>query len=210
MALEKSLADIGHPFGTHGSGRSSAWGTHALSHNTHPPSSAKVKFETFYHPFVCEFMKSITRLGINGLLTETNQRLKAADRDYFAHRYKPTDHVVHPLPMEEVDFENGPYAIYNQELFFHIPDLVFERLRQNRRYPDAIRWLKYIFDPTDDSRKEPPPERYWKYVPLKKSPRDSIQQLLTLMESGDEQHSQLIADWAHHPFQPYAVARHRP
>ena len=30
------------------------------------------------------------------------------------------------------------------------------------------------------------------------------------MESGDEQHSQLIADWARNPFQPYVIARHRP
>ena len=30
------------------------------------------------------------------------------------------------------------------------------------------------------------------------------------MESGDETHSQLIADWARNPFAPYAIARHRP
>jgi hypothetical protein len=209
MALEKRLTDMSEPYSKHGSGRSSAWQSHALAHNTHPPSAAKLKFETFYHPFVCHFMKSITRLGINGLLTEANQRLTSGDRDFFAHHYKPTDHVLHPLPAETVDFDNGPYAIYNQELFFHIPDLIHERLRQNRRYDDAIRWLKYIFDPTDDCPGEPPPERYWKYIPLKKLPRDNIEQLLSLMESGDEQHSQLIADWAAHPFQPYAVARHR-
>ena len=29
------------------------------------------------------------------------------------------------------------------------------------------------------------------------------------MESGNEQHSQLIADWARNPFRPYAIARHR-
>jgi len=210
MQLEKRLADISEPYSKHASGRHSAWASHALGHNTLPATSTHAKFETFYHPFVCAFMKSITRLGINGLLSEANQRLAARDRDYFAHEYKPTDHVTHPFPGELVDFESGPYAIYNQELFFHIPDLIHERLYQNRRYDEAIRWLKYIFDPTDDTHREPPPERYWKYVPLKRSPRDSIQQLLALMESGDEKHSQLISDWARHPFQPYAIARHRP
>jgi hypothetical protein len=209
MSLQKMVLDMSESYAKHASGRGSAWGSHALGHNTHPPSTTNLKFETFYHPFVCEFMKSITRLGINGLLTEKNQKLVASDRDYFAHHYKPTNHVSHPFPLESVDFDSGPYAIYNQELFFHIPDLIFERLHQNRRYYDAIHWLKYIFDPTDDSPGEPPPERYWKYIPLKKSPRDSIQQLLAVMESGDEKHSQLIADWAKHPFQPYAIARHR-
>jgi hypothetical protein len=208
MLLEGRLHDVSEPYARHASGRSSAWSSHALAHNTHPPSATQLKFETFYHPFVCEFMKSITRLGINGLLTEHNQRL-ASDHNYFAHYYKPTSHVVQPFPLESVDFDSGPYAIYNQELFFHIPDLIFERLRQNRRYYDAIRWLNYIFDPTDDSHGELPPERYWKYLPLKRSPRDSIQQLLTIMESGDEKHSQLIADWARNPFKPYAIARHR-
>lgn len=209
MAMEKTIADLSEAFSKNASAQRSAWDSHALGHNTHPPSGTQVKFETFYHPFVCDFMKSVTRLGINGLLTEKNQRLSAGDRDHFSHLYKPTNHVAHPLPMETVDFDNGPYAIYNQELFFHIPDLIHERLHQNRRYEEAIRWLKYIFDPTGRSSDEAPPGRYWKYVPFKKSPRDSIQQLLALMESGDEKHSQLIADWARNPFQPYAIARHR-
>lgn len=209
LALEKRLVDIGDPYSKHVSGRRSAWDSHALGHNAHPTTTTKVKFETFYHPFVCHFMKSLTRLGIRGLLTEANQQL-AADRNHFAEQYRPTDHVTHPLPVEAVDFDHGPYAIYNQELFFHIPDLIAERLLQNRRYEEAIRWLKYIFDPADDAAEEPPPERYWKYVPFKTSHRDGIQQLLGLMESGDENHSQLIADWAQHPFRPYAIARHRP
>jgi len=210
IALEKSLVDISESYAKNASGRSSAWGSHAHGHKTHSPSVTQAKFETFYHPFVCEFMKSIARHGISGLLTEANQRLAASKHHSFSHQYKPTSHVAHPFPTEGVDFDHGPYAIYNQEIFFHIPDLISERLRQNRRYHDAIRWLKYIFDPTDDCRDEPPPERYWKYIPLKTSPRDSIQRLLALMESGDEKHSQLIADWARNPFEPYAVARHRP
>src|SRR5262249_21704807 len=149
---------------------------HALGHNTHHSSATHVRFETFYHPFVCDFLKAVSRLGIKGLLTGTSQRL-TGKRDFFAHQYKPTGLVAHPLAEESVDFTDGPYAIYNQELFFHIPDLISDRLLQNQRFDDAIRWLKYIFDPTDDSKGEPPPERYWKYVPLKKSPRDSIQKL---------------------------------
>ncbi|HWX17203.1 MAG TPA: neuraminidase-like domain-containing protein [Chthoniobacterales bacterium] len=208
MSMEKTLADIGESYTRNASGRSSAWGSHALGHNTHPSNATHLRFETFYHPFVCDFMKSVSRLGIKGLLTEANQRL-TGERHLFEHQYKPTGLVEHPLPAEAVDFDGGPYAIYNQELFFHIPDLISERLLQNQRFDDAIRWLEYIFDPTDDTKGEPPPDRYWRYIPLKTSPRDNIQKLLGLMESGDEKHSQLIADWARNPFEPYVIARHR-
>ena len=209
VQMENTLMDIGERYAKHAGARGSAWGTHAVSHNTHAPGATKLRFETFYHPFVCDFMKSITRLGVPGLLTEDNQRRKAHDPDFFLHRYKPTGHVTHPLPTEIVDFDHGPYAMYNQELFFHIPDLIHERLFQNRRYDEAIRWLKFIFDPTDDSHGEAAPQRYWKYLPFKTSARENVQQLLSVMESGDPQHSQLIADWAKNPFRPYAVARHR-
>jgi hypothetical protein len=213
-SIEKTLSDISHPYTKHASSRNSAWGSHAVAHNTHSSHATHLRFETFYHPFVCQFMKSVSRLGTRGLLTEHNQRLPAdqrppTDRNFFEHQYKPTSLVDHPLPIESVDFDNGPYAIYNQELFFHIPDLIAERLHQNQRFDDAIRWLKFIFDPTAHNKDEPPPERYWKYLPLKTSPRDNIQKLLALMESGDEQHSQLIADWAKNPFEPYVIARHR-
>lgn len=213
-SIEKTLSDISHPYTKHSSSRTSAWGSHAVGHNTHSSHATHLRFETFYHPFVCQFMKSVSRLGTKGLLTEHNQRLPVdqrppADQSFFEHQYKPTSLVAHPLPTESVDFDNGPYAIYNQELFFHIPDLIAERLHQNQRFDDAIRWLKFIFDPTADNKDEAPPERYWKYSPLKTSPRDSIQKLLGLMESGNEQHSQLIADWAKNPFEPYVIARHR-
>ena len=62
--------------------------------------------------------------------------------------------------------------------FFTFRIFIAERLRQNQRFDEAIRWLKYIFDPTNDTKEEAPPERYWKYVPFKTSPRDSIQKLM--------------------------------
>ena len=174
IALEKRIANIGSDYTRHVTGRNSAWNSHALGHHAHPTNPTHIGFETFYHPFVCEFMKAVSRKGIKGLLTEHNQGL-ASSKDAFAHEYQPTSLVIHPLPMELVDFEHGPYAIYNQEIFFHIPDLIAERLLQNQRYDEAIRWLKFIFDPTKHAGKEAPPERFWNYLPFKKSPRDSLQ-----------------------------------
>jgi hypothetical protein len=208
LAIERKLADFGEPFASHASGQDSAWGSHALEH-AHAPAASHLRFEPFYHSFVCDFMKSVSRLGVAGLLTEANQRL-TAQAGAFEHDYEPTGLVARPLPLESVDFGSGPYAIYNQELFFHIPDLIAENLLQNQRYDDAIRWWKFIFDPADDGKDEPPPDRYWQYVPFKASARDNIQKLIGQMESGDQQHSQLIADWARNPFQPFAIARHRP
>jgi hypothetical protein len=209
VELEESASDFGRPYAARAAERGSAWGSHAGKHHAHAEGSAHLKFETFYHPFICDFLKSVTRLGIDGLLTQANQRL-SAESGFFERQHKPTGLVARPLPAETVDFGDGAYAIYNQELFFHIPDLIAEQLRQNQRYDDAIRWLKFIFDPTDDNKEEPSPQRYWKYEPLKSSPRDNIQKLIEQMESGDEKHSQLIADWAKHPFEPYVIARHRP
>ncbi len=44
--------------------------------------SQKVRFETFYHPMVHDFMRSLKRSGIEGLLTLDNQLLRVGDHFY--------------------------------------------------------------------------------------------------------------------------------
>ena len=56
-----------------------------------------------------------------------------------------------PYPVDEVEFQpDAAYAIYNWELFFHMPLLIATRLSANQRFEDAQRWFHYIFDPTGD------------------------------------------------------------
>jgi len=49
-----------------------------------------------------------------------------------------------------MEFERqGPYALYNWELFFHIPFLIATRLSKNQRFEEAQKWFHYIFNPTE-------------------------------------------------------------
>ncbi|MDR4497892.1 MAG: neuraminidase-like domain-containing protein [Candidatus Scalindua sp.] len=125
-------------------------------------STESFLFETFYHPYVCEFIKQLNRYGIEGLLDprpddpEGNelrrQLIQQPDTELFerAENYDPTDRVEKPYPREDVDFTTGgAYSLYNWELFFHAPLLIADRLSKNQRFEEAQKWFHYIFDPTD-------------------------------------------------------------
>jgi hypothetical protein len=132
-------------------------------------------------------------------------------------------------PVEDVDFEDGAYAIYNWELFFHAPLLVADRLSKNQRYEDAQAWFHYIFDPTDTSSLGIP-QRYWRTKPFFERTRagyqrERIQYILRLLAAGaDPQASaklsaeeqadlqrfrQSVDRWRKEPFKPHLIARMR-
>jgi hypothetical protein len=64
-------------------------------------------------------------------------------------RLAPSPAVTQPAAIDaaQVDFD-GPYGLYYWEIFFHIPWTVAARLASNGQFTDALRWLRYIFDPT--------------------------------------------------------------
>ena len=128
----------------------------------------KYRFQTFYHPYVCEFIKQINRYGIEGLLNPHDptfllrRQLLFFNRRYlddkeaitaFKSSYDPDSSVVNrPYPMDIVNFWfNGSYSLYNWELFFHAPLLIADRLMKNQRFEEAQKWFHYIFDPTAGS-----------------------------------------------------------
>jgi hypothetical protein len=116
----------------------SAWG-HALAmgSETAAPPQTNLQFNTFYHPFVCEFTKSLTRCGIPGLLTLANQtfvdqqtfvqyvqdttptctptyctasgtfRAEQRTGTIFEIEYNPLGNVQVPYPKQNVDFSYG-------------------------------------------------------------------------------------------------------
>ena len=47
-----------------------------------------------------------------------------------------------------ISASGAAYAVYNWELFFHIPLYIAELLSQNQKFEDALKWYHYIFDPT--------------------------------------------------------------
>ena len=132
---------------------------------------AKYTFQLHEHP-------AVSRVLVDRLVASTDEKaidsLQAVD----------TDPAIVPLPLLQpyapstttvaahaddpmLDFEaGGPYSVYNEELFFHIPLTIAIQLAKNERYAEARHWLHYIFDPTDQSL-EPSPTRYWKYVGFK-------------------------------------------
>src|SRR5262249_49348246 len=95
-----------------------------------PSEKTQLKFDIFYHPHVCAWIKELNRKGIPGLLTLCNQQLNNDKHGtVFEHQYCPTPNVDLPYPHEDVDFSpGGAYSLYNWEIFFHIPLLIATRL----------------------------------------------------------------------------------
>jgi receptor-binding and translocation channel-forming TcA subunit of Tc toxin/ABC toxin-like protein/neuraminidase-like protein/putative peptidoglycan binding protein/virulence plasmid A protein len=163
-------------------------------------------FQTFYHPYVCAFVRELNRDGVDGLLqrkvqTEPHLFLPRPPSGStpqpldFKETYRP-DEVSHPIvvepyPTEDVDFEyGGAYSLYNWELFFHAPLVIADRLSKNQRFEEAQKWFHYIFDPTDISS-DPVPQRYWRTKKLYETTREDyqrqrIQQLLELLAVGGD------------------------
>ncbi len=163
--------------------------------------------------------KSFDELWTDSLKPD-NQTLS----NYFRTLYNPTeDNVVQDnYSPKEIDFsEQGPYANYNWELFFHVPLTIAVHLSKTQRFAEAQRWFHYIFDPTSNDQSVDPPKRFWKFLAFRK-PDDSktiddIVRILstprTKLSPGDQVRQDKILDGynaiRNKPFQPHAVARTR-
>ena len=130
-------------------------------------------------------------------------------------QYAPTHLVSEPRPVKTLQFgTEGAYAVYNWELFYHVPMTVAIHLSRNGRYEDAQRWFHYVFDPTDNSS-EPAPQRFWKVKPFQKTDVQMIEDILINLSTGED--PDLLVDtvnsigaWKDAPFRPHLVARYRP
>jgi hypothetical protein len=171
----------------------------------------KYQFESFYHPYVCSYIRKLNITGIESLYRKEVQE-KDPKEIFTSIDYTPTSLVSHPYPKEEVDFAyKGAYSIYNWELFFHAPLLIATRLTQNQKFEEARKWFHYIFDPTKSASDEPGAERFWITNPFRKEIEQGImrlEDLLNLDENADDLEVQLT-NWENNPFSPHAVARLR-
>ncbi len=196
-----------------------------------PRTQFKLRFRTFFHPYVCDFVKRLKRRSVQGLLALDIQKLSDYTRNgtqragnfrntHFKTWYNPTNFVDQDYPKEDVDFTNGAYAHYNWELFFHAPLLIADRLSKNQRFEEARQWFHYLMDPTTSSA-EPTPRRYWNVLPFYNNylaPRDQISELLYLLsyrgsdseirQRKEEMEAQIKA-WQNDPFNPHLIARMR-
>jgi hypothetical protein len=189
------------------------------------PAVSKYRFSLFHHPYVCDFMTELRRFGVTGLLdpnpegSEPGLVRQAKSRPaFFAQDYDPTDAVLTPYPIQDIDFEpGGAYAKYNWEIFFHAPMLIASRLSRNQRFDEARRWFHFMFDPTNRSN-DRDPLRYWKIKPFYREPDEPIAEFLALaastssspeVEEARAAYDRQVDAWLDDPFSPHEIAELR-
>ena len=198
------------------------------------------RFYLHMHPYVGELIKQLIEGSVRDLQAADTEYLTnphgtfqtfpanhpdAADRgkpipqlyeEFFtSDNYKPSGLVEQPYPAKDLDFTaSGAYAVYNWELFYHVPFTIAVHLSKNQRFEEAQQWFHYIFDPTDDSD-EPTPERFWKVRPFQYTDIKLIEEILVNLSTGADPTLQQatinsIGNWKDNPFRPHLVARSRP
>jgi hypothetical protein len=168
-------------------------------------------FRLFEHPFVGKFVQEIQYHGIESFF-KINTDHDSYNIDFFAAKYVPTEEVHTDYPIKTIDFsKDGPYSVYNWELFFHIPLMIANRLSQNNRFEEAMKWYHHIFDPTTSNPEGP--QDFWKFKPFfhayneSGNPPDNIIELFENMDEGEL--NTLIEGWMADPFNPHSVAQGR-
>jgi len=189
------------------------------------------RFWPFYHPYVCRFIKEVRRDGIFGLVDpdpdgtagDLFRQALTGDPDDFEERYQPTEAVVLPYPVEEIDFSlEGAYSPYNWELFFHLPFYVANRLADAGRFQEAVDWFHAMFDPrTRTSAAESgfdgavDNSDWWKVKPFLEPASQAVTDWIAFTgadgdEDAQESFEAQVAAWRDEPFNPHALARLRP
>ncbi len=174
-------------------------------------------FKEFYHPYVTLFIRELDRLGVSGIYNRNLQinpgSVPPGDSFSFSSTYTPTALVAPDSDQEIVDFsDDGAYAIYNWELFFHAPLMLAIRLTQNQRFEEAMQWFHYIFDPTNPVP-DNGPRRFWITKPFYElndgAWQQSIDNLLKLVNQGNTDLNHQVDIWRKYPFDPNRIARLR-
>lgn len=209
-----------------------------ISDKTGVPFIGFYRFLNHYHPYVPEFMKTLFKEGIDGLMSRNTQLKgdpiydKSTNQFNFATFYPElvagsgvsANVFIPPMepntaPSEDVDFslESG-YGLYNWELFYHAPLMIAERLSLNQQFDDADRWYRYIFNPMDTSS-DPVPNKFWNTKPFFEASNtdytaQSIDQILKNINDPSNpvvQNTliQNVKDWRNNPFQPHFIAETR-
>jgi hypothetical protein len=179
-------------------------------------------FETFFHPFVGDLIAKLNRTSIAATLDPGF--LGALKRDYSAFYsmvQKSTasgDTVSVNMDPGTIDTSiGGPYAIYNWELFYHIPVMIAVHMSQNQRFAEAQSWFHLVFDPTFIDAGTSPSYPFWKFIGFRKP--DLVENLVEILSYTGTDPTQLklkqqvLAGYNEiltTPFNPHAVARTRP
>jgi Tc toxin complex TcA C-terminal TcB-binding domain len=193
-------------------------------------SPPKYRLHSHEHSAVDAMVDLFNRGSIKGLMevdtaaaTISGQATAFYDENYYKTRYSLSDHLTTtsniidgwPTKHLELNLATEPYAVYNWELFFHVPMTIAIHLSKNQRFAQAQRWFHFVFDPTDASLEEAP-QRYWKFAPFKTEPVTHIQAMLEDLSDGSLSNAAKeallvsIREWSRAPFRPHRVAALRP
>ena len=161
------------------------------------PSTKVFTFERLNTYSVYELSESLFTGGIDKLLSLGSQHSKEMN---FWEEYGTNTDLIPPalnnIP-NEIDFQEGAYRLYFEEIFFHVPFLIANKLNSNQNFADSQRWYHYIFNPTS-SGKDDDLDRYWRYLPFRGRNLDSLFELLT--------DSEALSAYRKDPFDPHAIA----
>ncbi len=171
------------------------------------------KLSSHYHPYTDELIETLNRDGLPALLdAKYHKSLERPLTDW----YQPGTYVVSPFPMESIDVsDDGPYAVYNWELFFHAPLTVAVHLSKNQRFAEAQKWFHFIFDPTCTDKSVGAPQRFWKFLRFREETKaEFIQEMLTELAKNEDNElkqrmEKSIQAWRDKPFHPHVIARTR-
>jgi hypothetical protein len=196
--------------------------------------------ESAEHAFVCDMLEAVRSEGLQGLYRSGEVRRRVpgslpeqweitAEREHRHPRQltqadlgwalQPNPHLV-AGPFPDAGFEFGQadaLAIYNWEVFFHIPLLVADRLSKVQRFEEAQRWFHTIFDPTDVSP-HPAPQKYWRVKPLFQLSKywaehgaaiETLEAMMRRLAQGAPDLETQVEAWRDDPFNPHLIARMR-
>ncbi len=184
--------------------------------------SNRYTVEAHEHPYVCLMLAEFNKKGFKGLYQSNVAELdrQQGNENYFAAQYNPRSTWIEPdYPIKTFDFDFlGSYSIYNMEVFFHAPTLVARQLKSNGKFADAIKWLQFIFDPTNRDMSLGQ-RRYWMVKPFFENvSNSSIQNLMALLGAAalspaqERERQSLkaqIEEWEDNPFEPHRIAEMR-
>jgi hypothetical protein len=153
---------------------------------------------------------------------------QATDGGRSLRRLAPTpaelEHAGHPAgpgssSVQGIVFDTqNPSALYNWELFLHLPLLVAQAMREQQRFDESRSWLNRVLDPAaPDVPGVSADRRYWKFAPFRAAGRpDRMDDVVNWLANPLDTHEQKrdfarqIAEWRRHPFRPHDIARLRP
>lgn len=200
----------------------SAWLPVAPSNAYSAPFEVRYRFHRFYHPYTKLFWHQLAGGGFAALYNRNLQTSpdtidpSRADVFSFRNTYQPiTPRVSWGQDNEIIDFSpDASYSVYNWELFFHTPLYIAERLSENQRFEEALKWFHFIFDPNRQGP-DPIPQRFWIPQPLYNltAPQilqQNINQILALVNQRDPNALAQVSRWRKDPFNPFLIADQRP